>query len=297
MYDAFFGFREPPFALSPDPQFLWLSDTHQEALSALYYGITSRAGFILLTGEVGAGKTTILRACLDHLPHGTVTAMVFNTADIGPNDLLTLVLADLGIRERGPTKSEKLISLHEYLLRQLEAQTNIVVVIDEAQNLSEETLEEVRLLSNFETDKAKLLQLVLTGQPELLDKLATPQLRQLRQRIVVDHHVDYLKAEEIGPYLRHRVARAGADFDHVFEAGCELEFHSATRGCPRLLNLLAHKALLAAYTQQIRPVPRALVRSKRNSLPLIQTSTEPDADTVVAMPVGVGRVRSPQDRD
>lgn len=285
MYEDFFGLRESPFSLSPDPRYLWLSETHQEALSALYYGITSRAGFILLTGEVGAGKTTLLRACLDHLPADTVTAMVFNTAEIAPTDLLALMMADLGVEARGPSKAEKLIAIQEYLLRNLDRRTNVVVVIDEAHNLSEETLEEVRLLSNFETNNAKLLQLVLTGQPELLDKLARPRLRQLRQRIVVEHSLDYLTSDEIGMYLRHRISCAGGKFEQIFQPGVEEAFFDGSRGCPRLVSLLAHKSLLTAFTRQMRPVTIEVVQEKSRQLPPLLMPREP----VVKLPVSGDR--------
>jgi len=272
MYEAFFGLRDPAFYLGPDPRFLWLSETHEEGLASLYYGITSRSGFILLTGEAGAGKTTLLRALFDRLPADTVTALVFNTADIVPGDLLKLILADLGVPQQGDSKADQLIALHDFLLRQFEREKNVVVVIDEAQNLTLKTLEEVRLLSNFETDTRKLMQLVLAGQPELSNQLARPELRQLRQRIAVEHHVDFLSHDEIGDYLRHRIDVAGGSFEACFEPGAEEIFSNATQGCPRLISLLAHKSLLAAYSKQIRPVPREILVAKARHIARISSS-------------------------
>jgi general secretion pathway protein A len=261
MFEAFFGLREPPFSLTPDPRFLWLSETHEEGLASLFYGITRRKGFILLTGEIGAGKTTLLRAALERIPEGTETALILNTADLSPIDLLRLIAAEFGLTP-GPSKADLLIALNRFLLERLASGLDTVLVIDEAQNLSLSALEEVRLLSNLETDTSKLLQIVLTGQPELRDQLAVPELRQLRQRIAIEHHVDALRPEEVGNYLRHRVEVAGGKYEQIFEAGLEPLFYAMTGGCPRLISLLADRSLLAAYSKQQRPVPREIVEAK-----------------------------------
>ncbi len=267
MYEAFFGFRELPFSLTPDPRFLWMSETHEEGLAALYYGITRRKGFILLTGEVGAGKTTLLRAVLERIPPETETALVFNTAGLGSIDLLKLILTEYGLSAGpGASKADHLIALNKYLLGRLARGHNTVLVIDEAQNLGAEALEEVRLLSNLETDTEKLLQIVLTGQPELLDRLADPSLRQLRQRIAIEHHVESLQPDEVGAYLRHRVEVAGGKYEGIFAPGLEPVFYAASLGCPRLLSLLADRSLLASYSRQSRPVPRAIVESKAREI-------------------------------
>jgi general secretion pathway protein A len=266
MYEAFFGLRELPFALTPDPRFLWMSDTHQEGLATLYYGISRRKGFILLTGEVGAGKTTLLRTTLHHLDQDVNVALLMNTADLDPVDLLKLIVAEFGLRGRFETKADYIIALNQFLLEQLRRGQNTVLVIDEAQNLQLRALEEVRLLSNLETETEKLLQIVLTGQPELLDKLAEPSLRQLRQRIALEHHVDSLLASEITPYLEHRISAAGGQFEHIFARGVEDVFFDFSQGCPRLVNLLGDRSLLAAYAQQLRPVPIGLVEQKAKEL-------------------------------
>jgi general secretion pathway protein A len=271
MYEQFFGLREPAFSLTPDPRFLWPSETHQEGLSALVYGIVRRKGFILLTGEVGTGKTTLLRAALDQLPRETEVALVMNTAGLEPLDLFKLIATELRIEGAGPSKVDYIIALNAFLLQQLQAGVNTVLVIDEAQNLSAELLEEVRLLSNLETDTEKLAQIVLTGQPELLRKLAAPQLRQLRQRIAVEHHIHPLHRSEVGSYLAHRIEVAGGSYEEAFAPGAEAAFYDFSGGCPRLLSLLADRALLAAYARQIRPVPPALVEAKAKEMRAART--------------------------
>jgi len=266
MYEAFFGLRELPFALTPDPRFLWMSETHQEGLATLYYGITRRKGFILLTGEVGAGKTTLLRTTLHHLEQDVNVALVMNTADLDPIDLLKLIAAEFGLKGRFDTKADYIIALNKFLLDQLRRGQNTVLIIDEAQNLELAALEEVRLLSNLETETEKLLQIVLTGQPELLPKLAEASLRQLRQRIALEHHVDSLLASEVTAYLEHRITTAGGELAQIFSPGAEDIFYDFSQGCPRLVNLLADRALLGAYSQQLRPVPNALLDQKAKEL-------------------------------
>jgi general secretion pathway protein A len=266
MYESFFGLRESAFALTPDPRFLWLSGTHEEGLAALYYGITRRKGFILLTGEVGAGKTTLLRAALDQIPVETESALVMNTAGLAPLDLLKLIAVELRIDGEFRSKVDYIIALNAFLLERLEAGLNTVLIIDEAQNLGSELLEEVRLLSNLETDTAKLLQIVLTGQPELRRHLAAAELRQLRQRVAIEHHVEFLKPDQIASYLAHRIEVAGARYEEVFASGSEVTFYEFSAGCPRLVSLLADRVLLSAYAKQLRPVPPSLVDSKAKEM-------------------------------
>jgi len=266
MYESFFGLRESAFALTPDPRFLWLSATHEEGLAALFYGITRRKGFILLTGEVGAGKTTLLRAALDQIPVETESALVMNTAGLGPLDLLKLIAVELRIEGQFHSKVDYIIALNAFLLERLEDGINSVLIIDEAQNLGPELLEEVRLLSNLETDTDKLLQIVLTGQPELRRHLASPHLRQLRQRIAIEHHVEFLKPDEMASYLAYRIEVAGGRYEEVFVPGCEATFFAFSAGCPRLVSLLADRVLLSAYGKGIRPVPPSMVDSKAKEM-------------------------------
>lgn len=272
MYESFFGLREPAFSLTPDARFLWPSETHEEGLSVLSYGITSRRGFLLLTGEVGAGKTTLLRAVLRQLPEGTETAMIFNTAGLGSRDLLRLIAAELRLGQPYETKADLLLALNGYLLRRLRGGGNTVLIVDEAQNLGQEALEEIRLLSNLETDSEKLLQIVLTGQPELRQKLAHPALRPLRQRIALEHHVEPLGPGDVAPYLSHRIAVAGGEYTSVFAPGVEEPFYDFSSGLPRLINALADRALLSAYAKGLRPVPTTLVEQKAKAMQVARSA-------------------------
>ena len=266
MYESFFGLSEPAFALTPDPRFLWLSATHEEGLAALFYGITRRKGFILLTGEVGAGKTTLLRTALDQIPAETETALVMNTAGLAPLDLLKLISVELRIDGEFHSKVDYIIALNEFLLKRLDARQNTVLIIDEAQNLGPEILEEVRLLSNLETDTEKLLQIVLTGQPELRRHLAAAELRQLRQRIAIEHHVEFLEPDHVTSYLAHRIEVAGGRYEEIFAPGCEATFYAFSEGCPRLMSLLADRVLLSAYGKEQRPVSPNLVEAKAKEM-------------------------------
>jgi general secretion pathway protein A len=273
MYERFFGFREPPFALSPDPRFLWLSETHEEGLSALVYGVVRRKGFILLTGEVGAGKTTLLRALLHRLEEepggGPETALVIHTADLTGRDLLKLIAAEFGLEvSAAGTRStaDYVIDLQAYLIARLRNGLNTTVIVDEAQNLEPAALEQLRLLSNLESDSEKLLQIVLTGQPQLRRTLALPQLRPLRQRIAISHHVAPLRPDEVSSYLCYRIRVAGGDPDRVFESGSEESIAEFSGGCPRLINLLADRCLLSAYAKRLARVPRTLVDFKAKEI-------------------------------
>lgn len=275
MYESFFRLREPAFSLAPDPRFLWLSETHEEGLAALVYGISRRKGFMLLTGEVGTGKTTLLRAALDQIPSDTEVALLMNTAELTPTDLLRLITAEFQLPGPFQSKVDYIIALNRFLLEQLERGLNTVLIIDEAQNLDLALLEEVRLLSNLETDTEKLLQIVLTGQPELRQKLASTQLRQLRQRVAIEHHVMPLHQADVGPYLRHRLQVAGGRLEDVFEPGVESIFHEFSQGCPRLMSLLADRTMLAAFSKHLRPVPTVLVERKAKEMAALRLSEPP----------------------
>jgi general secretion pathway protein A len=262
MYETFFGLKEPAFSLTPDPRYLWPSETHQEGFAALYYGITRRKGFLLLTGEVGAGKTTLLRAVLDQMPSEIETSLILNTADLTGLDLLKMITAEFRLDGKYETRADYLIALNQFLLRRLQEGLNTVLIIDEAQNLDDGMLEQVRLLSNLETNTEKLIQIVLTGQPELRDILAKPVMSPLRQRIALEHHVQPIAEDEVAAYLGHRIQVAGGSYREVFEAGVEETFYAFSSGCPRLLNLLADRVLLAAFAKEQKPVQDVLVEKK-----------------------------------
>jgi general secretion pathway protein A len=259
MYQKFFGLRESPFNVNPDPRYLFLTKQIQEALAGLTYGIQNRKGFILLTGEVGTGKTTLLNRLLDWL-HGqrVKTAFVFNS-QLNTSQLFDFIMADFGIPSDTRQKSQVLLKLNGWLLDRYRAGETAVLIIDEAQNLSLQVLEEIRLLTNLETSTEKLLQIVLTGQPELEEKLKLPQLRQLRQRITLRTRTSALTLEETFGYIAERLRIAGANGEPIFSKEAIQTVHVYSRGIPRVVNLLCEHALINAYVDHLRPVPAHLV--------------------------------------
>jgi len=248
MYLEYYGFREMPFNITPDPKFLYLSPTHQDALSHLRYGIAERKGFIVLTGEVGCGKTTLCRALLNELdPEKHETALIMNPR-IGETQLLLGILKELGERTEGYSGNDDLTGrLNDALLRRIDEGKEIVVLIDEAQNLSFEVMEQLRLLSNLETDDQKLLQIILMGQPELKVRLKEKRLRQLRQRVLVYYDLQPLTRDDVAAYIHHRLSLAGGHGRPRFTNAAVKKIYKAAHGTPRLVNNLCDKSLLAAY--------------------------------------------------
>lgn len=245
MYLDFYGFREPPFNITPDPRFLFFSDGHREAFQHLLYGIRERKGFIQITGEVGAGKTTLCRATLEQLGPSYKTALILNPVLTGPQ-LLRTILTELGL-EPVRDRVACLETLNQFLLAQLAAGQDVVLLIDEAQDLSSELLEQLRLLSNLETDQRKLLQIVLVGQPELRALLDDPALRQLRQRITVRYHLRPLSRWETEHYIQYRLQIAGGNGRPEFSPWAIRRIHRYSRGIPRLINAVCDTALLAGF--------------------------------------------------
>ena len=246
MYNEFYGFREAPFNITPDPRFLFFSDKHREAFNHVLFGIRERKGFIQITGEVGAGKTTICRAILTELGPSYKTALILNPM-ITSTQLMRTVLAELGLELRKLDRTGYLEVLNRYLLEQAAAGNDVVLLIDEAQDLDPELLEQVRLLSNLETDQRKLLQIVLIGQPELREKLNQKSLRQLRQRITVRYHLSPLDRFETERYIAHRLRVAGANGRPSFTRWAVRRVHHYAHGVPRLINAVCDKALLYGY--------------------------------------------------
>jgi general secretion pathway protein A len=249
VYREFYGLVRAPFEMTPDPAFLYLGETHREGLATLVYGVRSRKGFVLLTGEVGTGKTTLLHALLAQLDSSTASAFIFNPT-LEPLDFLHVLFDDLGIRTPCRTKAEYLLALNHFLIERLQNDQTTLLIIDEAQNLSPEMLEEVRLLSNLETPTAKLLQIMLVGQPELNEILGRPELRQLRQRIVLRHHLQPFTPDEVDAYIEERLGFAGYSGKGIFKRSARRAIFEVTGGLPRLINIVCDGALLAGYARE-----------------------------------------------
>ena len=256
MYLDFYGFDEPPFSITPDPRFVFLSEKHEESLAHLVYGITrgGGAGFVQLTGEVGTGKTTISRLLLEQIPEKTNIALILNPT-ISPVELLEYICKELKVPLRGiKGKLNSMVDkLNEYLLKSWSDGENTVVMIDEAQNLPRDTLEQLRLLTNLETDKQKLLQIVLIGQPELRSTMRRNDLRQLAQRVTARYHLMPLSANETLSYLKHRIKVAGGN-PQIVSATTAKKAFQLTKGIPRLINVLMDRALLAAYSDDVQTI-------------------------------------------
>lgn len=261
MYTGFFGLHEKPFAITPDPRYLFLSERHAEALAHLLYGISESGGFVQLTGEVGTGKTTIVRSLLGQIPKDAEVALILNP-HVTPLEFLLTICEELALdvpdADRDSVKA-LVDSLNRHLLEAHASGRRVVVIVDEAQNLSPDVLEHVRLLTNLETPTQKLLQIILIGQPELREVLKRVELRQLAQRITGRYHLAPLTQPETGGYVRHRVGIAGATAD-LFTPGALREVHRLSRGIPRVTNVICDRALLGAYTQEQHRVTAKLVR-------------------------------------
>jgi general secretion pathway protein A len=250
MYQSFYGFKEMPFNITPDPRFLYLSPTHLEALQHLKYGVKEKKGFIVLVGEVGCGKTTLCRRFLDELDSSHYdTALILNPR-ITETQMLKAILTELGETKLGRNQNDLVAQMNRVLLNRIENNRDIVLVIDEAQNLKFEVLEQIRLLSNLETDKQKLLQIVLMGQPELKDVLARDELRQLRQRILVHYELHALSANDMAHYIHHRLSLAGGNGRPNFTRWALRALHRGSGGIPRIVNNLCDKSLLSAFIRE-----------------------------------------------
>ena len=259
MYLEFYGLKQAPFDLTPNPRFLFHSGKHREALNHLLYGIRERKGFVQLTGEVGAGKTTLCRAMLEQLDGHFSTALILNPV-LNADELMKAIATEFGLRCAAAwTAWTRVAAISEFLLKQVEQGRESVLIIDEAQNLTEELLEQVRLLSNIETDDRKLLQIVLLGQPELRDRLNSPRLRQLRQRITVRYHLKPLTRFEVTQYIQHRLELAGAKGVPFFTRPALWRIYHYSRGIPRLVNAVCDKALLAGYVEHSDRITHRMV--------------------------------------
>jgi general secretion pathway protein A len=262
MYKQFFQLRHTPFSIAPDPHYLFMSERHREALAHLLFGVDAGGGFVLLTGEIGAGKTTVCRCFLEQVPSNCNVAYIFNPR-LTAVELLRTICEEFRLPAPAPDSSVKELvdTLNGHLLAAHAAGRNNVLIIDEAQNLSLSVLEQLRLLTNLETNERKLLQIILIGQPELRDMLARPELEQLAQRVIARYHLDALSARETGAYISHRLAVAGLLGATPFPPRLTRSIHRITRGVPRRINLLCDRALLGAYALGVRQVDRSILRA------------------------------------
>lgn len=273
MYEDYYGFTEKPFSLTPDPKYLYKSETHANAFDLLQYAIRRREGFVVVTGDIGTGKTTLCRAILEQLDRNTFTALVLNPF-ITEEDLLRVVLRDFGVVSRddvkrgrlaGITKQDLIDTLNEFLLSIQPLRARALLIIDEAQNLPPQVLEQVRILSNLETDKEKLLQIVLVGQLNLQATLRSAEMRQLDQRVSIRYQLKPLSRDDCAAYVAHRLAIAGGSANVSFTTRAVDLVHRFTGGTPRLINLLCDRSLLGGYSERTNRIsPDLVVRAAEN---------------------------------
>ena len=261
MYEKYYGLTDKPFNTTPDSRFFFASSKHEEALNCLLLAISERNGFVVITGEIGSGKTTVCRTLINKLDATTKVALVLNT-HLGKKELITTILEDLGIEYRSTSKTHLMAALNKYLLEQAAKDVNVVLIIDEAQNLAPSVLEEVRMLSNLETEREKLIQIVLMGQPELRKKLAMPKLEQFRQRVVLHYHLEPLTLAETGSYIRHRLKTAGNKEADIFDESAISAIYEYSKGVPRLINIACHHALIEGLVRESSRITAEIVRSQ-----------------------------------
>jgi general secretion pathway protein A len=282
MYETYYGFAEKPFSLTPDPKYLYRSQSHANAFDLLQYAIRRREGFVVVTGDIGTGKTTLCRALLEEIDRATFTALVLNPF-LSEEDLLKRILQDFGVVSReemkegrlaGVTKPELIDALYDFLLSLIPLKASAVLIIDEAQHLPLPVLEQIRILSNLETDKEKLLQVILVGQLNLQALLRSPQLRQLDQRVSIRYQLAPLDRDTVGAYIAHRLTIAGGSAAVSFTPKAIDEVHRSSAGIPRLINLICDRALLAGYSLQTTRITDDMIVHAAKSLDLAQPSND-----------------------
>ena len=284
MYKTFFGLQDFPFQVSPDPRFLCTTPQTREVFACLQYSISERKGFVVMTGEVGTGKTTLLKSVLSRFPaHQVSTAFVFNPK-LDTLDFLEFVLTDFGIPPKERTKSGMLLQLTRWLIQRYRERATCVIAVDEAQTLSQELLEEIRLLTNLETNSEKILQIVLSGQPELEDILRLPNLRQLRQRIAFWCHTQPLTSAETRTYISERIRIAGGK-DQFFSSEAVELIYENSKGIPRVVNQICEHSMIHAYVEQIKPIPARIIQAVVKDLGL-------DEELLLVSPIGLPDLRN-----
>jgi general secretion pathway protein A len=258
MYEKFYGFSEKPFNTTPDSKFFFPSSKHTDALNSLIYAINERKGFVVITGEIGAGKTTVTRALLNKLDLNTKAALITNS-HITQKELIAQILEELEVGYAPGGKQKLLSQLNNYLVRQLAQDINVVLIIDEAQNLTPKVLEEVRMLSNLETEKEKLIQIILIGQPQLKTKLQNPKSEQFKQRIAVYYHISPLNLEETKTYILHRLKLVSSNGLNIFSPKAIEALHYYSGGIPRTINLICDSALLSGYASDTKEITEKII--------------------------------------
>ncbi len=304
MYNSYFEFREKPFNVTPDPRYFYTNPIYQEAYASLLYGIRERKGFIVMTGEVGTGKTTLLRKLMNN-PEENIRLVFFYNTTLSFEELVTFACDELGLPVKGSGRLQKIQALNEFLVEQSKRGGTVVLLVDEAQNLTDDVLENLRLLSNLETANEKLLQIVLVGQTELEAKLSQPQLRQIKQRVALQCRLDRLKDREIGPFINYRLRVAGYEREGLFTPDAIREIAVQSRGIPRLINIICDNALLIAYATTAKKITIEIIKEVANDLRLDSEGLVVGADpsTAKTLPrsgrketranVGVGELASP----
>ena len=282
MYSEHYGFSARPFQLTPDPHFYFESATHKKAMAYLGYGLTQGEGFIVVTGEVGAGKTTLTGHLMEQIDPARVLAVKIVSTNVASDDVLRLVANSFGITSDGATKAQLLDKIEQFLQGRAREARKVLLIVDEAQNLPHGSLEELRMLSNFQTGNRALLQIFLLGQPEFRDQIATPELEQLRQRVIASHHLLPMEAHEVGPYIEHRLKLVGWTGNPHFTPEAYAALHQASQGIPRRLNALTERVLLMGAIENLStidaPVVAAVVADHANDEQSVTTPASPDSN-------------------
>ena len=258
MYESFYGFKEKPFNLLPDPEYLYMSQGHENAYTHLEYAVAENKGFVVITGEIGSGKTTLINFLLSKIQQNIKVGLISNTY-VSPTQFIKMVCQELELEVEGMDKAEMLDFFHDFLLRQFAERNRVALIIDEAQNLTPKTMEEIRMLSNLEAEKHHLIQMVMVGQPELKYKLQRKDLEQFAQRVTVHCHLDGLKREEVDEYLRYRLKIGGAENLNIFDNGAIEAISRYTRGIPRLINILCDTALVYGYADGLKVLDKKVI--------------------------------------